>query len=326
MNILITGGTGFVGQRLAKILIGKGHKVSCLVRDVLRAQEVLQGDIRLFEGDLLELPTTLVRSLTGTDVVYHLAGNVFGNRFEELFKINVQGTENLYRVATRCGVRRFIFLSSIAAVGPANGSPLVTEEQTPHPVSIYGESKFRAEEKLIGMYRTGMTELCIVRSPLIYGPCMSTESRLAVLIRRLRDGRFRFIGNGQNTVSICQLNTVVDFLTYILNIKRIQFQIVHIADPIVLTMRELVHLVAGCLNFKTPILNISVPLAYLVAGCLDSLHKMLGVNFYLTIERVRELSGNWGVDIKKARSWHFNPKVEWPGTFFSTLEWLIRQI
>src|SRR5512139_1412868 len=169
MRALVTGGTGFIGSHLAEFLIREGHEVTCLVRDTTKP------------GYLEGLPVTMVRgdctdrdSLTGAvrsaDYIFHLAGLTKARREHEFYEVNVKGTENVVRAAQErnAGLKRFVHLSSLAAVGPSSTGRPLAEDCEHRPVSAYGRSKSEAEQVVYGK-RNDMP-VTILRPPAVYGP------------------------------------------------------------------------------------------------------------------------------------------------------------
>lgn len=147
MTLAITGGTGFVGQAVIDEACRRGIAVRALAR---REQAPREG-VEWVRGDLGD-PSALANLVAGTEAVLHIAGVVntpdpFGFHLG-----NVTGTEALIQAASSGGVRRFVFVSSLAAREPG--------------LSKYGESKHHAEEVV---HASGL-DWTIVRPPAIYGP------------------------------------------------------------------------------------------------------------------------------------------------------------
>ena len=147
MIIAVTGGTGFVGQRLIDLAVERGHQVHALTR---RPQEPRDG-ITWVEGDLGSREA-LEKLVTGTDAVIHVAGVINSPDPAGFEAGNVKGTLTMLAAATAAGTRRFVHVSSLAAREPG--------------LSQYGASKSRSEELVEG---SGL-DWVIVRPPAVYGP------------------------------------------------------------------------------------------------------------------------------------------------------------
>jgi nucleoside-diphosphate-sugar epimerase len=172
-TVLVTGINGFVGTRVASVLMESGFRVRGSVRR--RPTFCCRDEIDIVQvGNLEDCPDWSI-ALDGVSVVVHLAARVHIMKdtaidpIEEYRKANVEGTVALAEQSAMHGVRRFVFVSSIKAMGEERDTAYM-ESDVPAPVDPYGISKLEAEEALrdIGG-NTGM-EVVILRPPLIYGP------------------------------------------------------------------------------------------------------------------------------------------------------------
>jgi nucleoside-diphosphate-sugar epimerase len=115
-------------------------------------------------------------AFAGCDAVVHLAARVHVMRersadpLAEFRRVNVEGTESVYRAAEAAGVRRLVFLSSVKVNGEGRDTPY-TESDVPAPLDPYGHSKLEAEQRLAALRREGGgCDVVVLRSPLVYGP------------------------------------------------------------------------------------------------------------------------------------------------------------
>ena len=104
MNILITGGTGFIGKHLIKRLSKSSDNISALARKTSSLVELKKYDIKIIYGDLLDI-TSLENATKGMDLVYHCAAYVKDSPLNKLLKINVEGTKNICNVSLKSGVK-----------------------------------------------------------------------------------------------------------------------------------------------------------------------------------------------------------------------------
>ena len=124
---------------------------------------------RLFERTF----ETPMRSLVsvGADVVIHSAGVIHPRRIRDLYQVNVDGTRHMLHEAIRCGVKRFIFISSNSPAGLSlSHSHKMREEEKARPYFNYGISKLRAEELVHDAFQAGDLETVILRPCWFYGP------------------------------------------------------------------------------------------------------------------------------------------------------------
>lgn len=182
MRAFVTGATGLVGQHLVEALCQEGDDVWALARPS-SVPPTWPSAVQICLGDLLQ-PAGLARYLEGVDVVYHCAARLaVGGPRQAYWHLNVSATNALWQLAAASGVRRFVFVSSIAAYGVSGH--LVTEEQPLLARDSYGGSKVAAEQ-LLGREAPGSLETVILRPCLIYGSGdRFFVPRVAPLARRL---------------------------------------------------------------------------------------------------------------------------------------------
>ena len=133
MNILVTGASGFIGTYFIPLLIENKHNVTLLVRDIGKAKEKFQDRVKYIVGDVTK-KETLIDCCKDIDIVYHLVAKV-GNELpnkknnEEFDYINIQGTKNIVAEAKKYNVKKFIYVSSIAAMGIVKKCPINEESK-----------------------------------------------------------------------------------------------------------------------------------------------------------------------------------------------------
>jgi nucleoside-diphosphate-sugar epimerase len=150
-------------------VLAAGGKVQCLVRSP-HALKWLQGlPVQLVHGDLFS-DKTLAKALATATHVFHLAGVTKALTSEEYFHANGAATGALLQACAQHAQRleRFVYVSSIAAAGPSLDGRQVREEETPHPISIYGHSKLAGETACAELMPR--LPVAIVRPPVVYGP------------------------------------------------------------------------------------------------------------------------------------------------------------
>lgn len=145
----LTGATGFAGSFVLQELLAAGHQVKALVR---RPRD-FEGAVTSILGSLDE-PATLAPLVQDVDVVIHVAGAISTINDNYYFRVNFAGTKALYEAALAAGVKRFVFVSSLAARAPE--------------VSAYAASKRAAEDFLTS--RHDGIEILILRPSAVYGP------------------------------------------------------------------------------------------------------------------------------------------------------------
>ena len=166
---LVTGATGFVGSHLVDRLIERGCNVRCLVRKTSNLRFLRHPKIDLAYGGL-DGETDWDSVLAGVHTIYHVAGLTFARRAKDYYSVNHKGTEAIVGAALkhRDEIRRFVLISSLAAVGPSRDGSPVTEEIEANPITPYGRSKLMAEEAVWVV--KDLLPVTVVRPPAVYGP------------------------------------------------------------------------------------------------------------------------------------------------------------
>ncbi len=199
MKALVTGGTGFIGERLLAQLEARGDSVRVLCRNLNDAERRAHANPERVAGDLLDR-SSLARAMEGCECVYHLAGYAHGwsRNPSTYFTVNVEGTRNVLEAARGAGVRRVVCTSTVMTIGPSNGSPSC--EATPRRapmLTAYEQSKI-AGELIVQDFARGGMGVVIVNPTRVFGPGMLNEGNSATrMIKLYIEGRWRVVpGDG----------------------------------------------------------------------------------------------------------------------------------
>lgn len=216
--VLVTGGSGFIGQAVIFGLLQEGKQVVAAGRKMPVQQQGAHviSPVRWVEKIEINNKTQWDNIFGKTRVVVHCAARTVvrggtGDALVSYRDVNVLGTLRLARQAAAAGIRRFIFLSSIKVNGENTpfGRPF-TETSTLAPQNAYGLSKVEAEKGLIDISsETGM-EVVIVRSPLVIGP--GAKGNVASILRMVQLGVPLPLGAINNQRSMVSLSNLVSLL------------------------------------------------------------------------------------------------------------------
>ena len=291
-EILVTGGTGFVGKAVVQRLLNDDESRRVAVALRKDGEQWSERILTRVTGDL-EPSTDWSLALDGGSVLVHCAARVHVmaetaiNPLDEFRRVNVQGTLNLARQAAAVGVRRFVFVSSIGVNGAATShKPFASEDQA-QPHSPYAQSKYEAELGLQALAtETGM-EVVIIRPPLVYGPC--APGNFGSLMRWLGRGIPLPLGAIHNQRSLVALDNLVDLIVTCLTHPAAANQTFLVSDGEDVSTTELLRRMGQALG--CPARLIPVPASWLKLAA-----AMVGKQ-----DVAQRLCGSLQVDIKKTR-------------------------
>lgn len=201
---LVTGATGFVGSALCRTLLQTGVQVRALHRPSSNLKNLQQLSVEYFEGDILD-PESMHKACSGVRWVYHAASqSAYWRNPESVRQSAIEGTRNISEAALTAGVERFIFTSSISAMGVPRQSELLTEEHTfnlPETRFPYGAAKRQAELILMQAINRGL-DAVIVNPTLILGPGDRNMITGSMVIEAAHGWGFLYLDGGENYVHI----------------------------------------------------------------------------------------------------------------------------
>lgn len=222
LRVVVTGAAGFVGRALCRQLVAAGHVVDALLRNAGAVEAGCRGRV---VGDISTIADWRPL-LAGADAVVHLAAITHGGdlradaAWEHYRRVNIEATLKLAGGCVECGVRRFVYMSSIKVNGErsplSGGRPRAfAPEQAPAPVDNYGRSKYAAERALTRLLGEQGHALTLLRPPLVYGPGQRGNlQRLQGLVARGWPLPFAGLANRRSLVYVDNLaQAVVQALT-----------------------------------------------------------------------------------------------------------------
>ena len=168
-SILITGATGFVGSHVVEAVAGKASRIRALVRSPGRAQILTEHGIEPVQGSLEDVGAVRA-AVAGSDVVIHMAAATRAANEAAFAQANAQGTQTVVDAVLRASrpPKRLIYLSSLAAVGPARDGRPVQTNDLPAPLTAYGRTKLAGER--ICQQAERVAQVAVLRAPAVYGP------------------------------------------------------------------------------------------------------------------------------------------------------------
>jgi dihydroflavonol-4-reductase len=209
MKVFLTGATGFVGHHVARALAAEGAELRMLVRKTsnLANLEGIAGETHV--GDLAE-PETLRAGLAGCDAVMHVAADyrLWIPDPASMYKINVEGTRELLRMAREVGVPRVVYTSSVATMHFRTDGIVINEDT---PVSLkdmvghYKRSKFLAEQEALRAAANGQS-VVVLNPTTPIGPNDAKPTPTGRIFVDFLNGRFpAYMDTGLNLVDVAEV-------------------------------------------------------------------------------------------------------------------------
>jgi nucleoside-diphosphate-sugar epimerase len=234
---LITGGSGFIGGRLAQRLVGEGYRVRCLVRagsDTSRLEEL---GVETVLGDLRRADS-LVRAVGGVRHVVHCAALVSDwATIREIRAINVEGTRHLLEAAAAAGVERFVHLSTTDVYGYPEGTA-IEESYTPRRFrNWYAQTKLEAEREVRRVAERAGLDTVILRPATVYGP--GSKEVIGEIARAIQGGHMLLIDGGRPIAGLCYVENLIDAALLALDHEAAIGQAFNVTDGLSTTWRQL---------------------------------------------------------------------------------------
>jgi nucleoside-diphosphate-sugar epimerase len=207
----VTGGSGFIGGRLVKRLVGEGRPVRALARSAASARRVAELGAEPVRGDIAD-PASLVSATAGAEVAFHLAAHLGEwGAWSDFERGNVEGTRNVLAACAEAGVRRFVHCGTEAAL--MAGEPLVHVDEAallrPDSRAPYPATKARAEQEVRYANREGF-ETVVVRPRFVWG--QGDTTLLPEMVETVMQGKWAWVGGGRNVTDTTHVDNVVEGL------------------------------------------------------------------------------------------------------------------
>ncbi len=297
--VLVTGANGFVGSHLVEGLLDKGYQVRCLVRKTSDLKWLSGLEVEYVYGDMADR-NSLKAAITNVDIIFHSAGLTKAKTREDYFKANAEGTKNLIEVCLQENpkLKRFVYISSQAAVGPgADERP--TDETAPcRPVSYYGESKLEGERIVLNYI--SRLPITIIRPPAVYGP---RDTDMLGFFKVAKSGFRISFGRGESFISLVQVKDLIDGVILAAENPKAAGQTYFIADDRVYSWREAFSIIAGALDKKTIPLKIPKSVVFILAFLAENFCLLLGKTPAFNTQKAKEITQRyWGLNISKAKT------------------------
>ena len=269
-KIILTGGSGFVGQS-AKTYFGS-----------------LIHELNLRNNDLVTLDGNIILHFAGKS---HDLKNTFDAK--EYYEVNTDLTKKIYNAFLASEAKVFITLSSVKAVADQVAGEL-TEEHSPEPVTHYGKSKLLAEQYVFSQPIPKSKRVYVLRPCMIHGE--GNKGNLNLLYKMISRNIPWLLGSFENKRSFCSIDNLIFILKELIEREDIHSGIYNVADDDALSTNELISLIAQSKNRKPIIWRISKGLIEGIASIGDKFQLPLNT------ERLRKLTSSYVVSNAKIKA------------------------
>ena len=321
-RVLITGGTGFVGSHVIEALASQPFSLRALVRKANDAARLRALGVACIQGDLSD-SEALNRAVADVDVVLHFAA-VTKARSEFVYhQVNAEGTRALVAAiqATQPRPRRLVYLSSLAAVGPArDGKPVGLDDQ-PQPLTAYGRSKLVGEEACRSLMDE--TEVVMLRAPVVYGP---RDRDFFLLFQLAMRGVFLMPKGAEGVLQLIHVHDLVDAVIRAATLSNAA-GIYHIAEARSYTWGDIVSGIANALGRRVQTVRVPHWFVRTAAAVSEFGAATIGRTTIFNRDKVRELlAPGWLCETAAARQdLRFEARIPLPEGLTRTAAWYREQ-
>ncbi len=319
-KVLITGASGFVGFHLIEAALDRGLEVYAAIRKSSDIKHLASYNIQYTYPDFNSVDS-LAKDLKEHqyDFIIHAAGTTKAKNQEEYNKVNAQYTINLANAIVESGIdlKKIVFISSLAALGPlSEADKLISEQTTPNPVTAYGKSKLLAEEQL----KEKNLPLVVLRPTAVYG---SRDKDIFIILKTFNQGLEPYIGNKAQQLSFVYVKDLAAVTVNALFINTEANGHYNITDGNIYDRYEMANISKEVLNKKTLKFHLPMPVVKVLALVLEKTYSFLDKTPALNREKLAELTAtNWCCDIEKAkRNLSFQPKYDLKMGLTEALGW-----
>ena len=317
-KLLITGASGFLGYHLIEAALLQDYEVFAGVRKSSHTTHLDKNRVTVVSLDLSD--TNSIKNLLeqhGINYIIHAAALTRAKTEPDYNFSNALLTRNLaLAAAVQPGIQKFVFISSLAALGPsADGEP-VHEDALPRPLTWYGKSKLLAENYL---REINQLPFIVLRPTAVYGP---REKDLLLVVKSVNRGMEMYIGKDEQKLSFVYVKDLADVTIAALESKIIG-EFYNISDGRIYDRYAFANAVKKSTGKKSIRLQVPHGIIKTLAAGMDSLYRRSSKTPVLNLDKVKELTAkDWSVNIEKCRrDLGFEPRYDLDQGMAETIEW-----
>ncbi len=321
-KILIAGASGFVGTHLAELAVSKGFDVFALVRKKSNTTRLpdsvflLRGDIRQYD-DVVRVIKELKEEDLQMDYIIHAAAITKSNSKEAFDETNFIGTMNLFKAFKEENYqpKKIVFISSLAACGPA-GKKETVKEYDQSPITSYGESKLKAEKYIVS---SAEIPYLIIRPTAVYGP---GEKDLFTVFKIVNKHINPVLGFEEQALTFIYVKDLAELILASAQSEQ-KNKIYFATDGYTYEKKTLAKEISQALNKKTIDLTLPLSLVKMIAYVSEFTASLTGKAAALNMEKYKELTAeSWSCDATPFfKDMQFTPQYNLQKGIKETTQW-----
>lgn len=296
-TLLVTGASGFIGSHVLEAARGQGIRIRALVRKPADAARLTSQGVECITGSLEDM-RALRDAVAGADAVLHLAAATKARNLDEYQRANAGGTQAVVEamLAASPRPRRLIYLSSLAAAGPANGGTPITRADPPRPLTAYGRTKLAGEKVCAAV--SNLLEIGILRAPAVYGP---RDRDVYDFFKMAKYGVVVLPGGPVRRLQMIHAADLARALVMAATGGRVD-GVYHVAEARSYEMDEMAQMVIDGMGVRARIVHLPGPLIEAAAAVSEAAAGLLGTSTIFNRDKAREiLAPAWLCETELAR-------------------------
>ncbi|MBM4175945.1 MAG: NAD-dependent epimerase/dehydratase family protein [Ignavibacteria bacterium] len=316
---LVTGASGFVGSHLVDLLISKNYKVKVIARRGSSLRWVKDQPIEIVNCNYDDM-NGLKNAVSDCDYIFHVAGVIKSKTKEGYYEGNQKVTRNLLNAVkfSNPTLKRFVHVSSQAAVGPSSTREPIHEDTEFNPVTTYGRSKMAAEKEVLSEKENLPITIC--RPPAVYGP---RDPEILIFFQTISKGLQPMIGFDEKNISLVHVSDLVRGILLAAENENSHGKTYFIADEKYYNWKDVGELASRLLNKKVMRIRIPHVIVFIVAAISQFFSYFRKEATILNLEKANEMiQQNWTCSVQNAmKDFGFRQQIDLETGFKETIDW-----
>lgn len=323
MKAFVTGGTGFVGANLIRLLLQQGYEVRALARNHSSLDNLKSLDLEIVTGDLNS--SELNQQMVGCQVLFHVAAqySLWQADRELLYRSNVLGTRNILACAQSAGIERTVYTSSVAAIGVKQNA--IADETYQSPVNQligdYKKSKYYAEQEAVKAVRQGQDIVIVNPSTPIGAFDRKPTPTGDIIVRFLQRKMPFYVDTGLNLIDVKDVAW-----GHILALEKGKTGDRYILGNQNLTFKQLLGKLETVTGISAPKYTIPYWIPYSVAWLEENVLTKVGKQPTVAIDGVRMSQQKMFYDASKAVHQLGLPQSDIDQALVEAVDWFRKQV